>query len=520
MASFQIHRDITNEKENSAALVTLKEKSVMSSKQPLGVIKEKQMLAPREHFGVLSSNNNNQQARGIPAPGGKAVLREVGPTKSSDENVIYAAVGGSKKSSVVDQFKNFTVYEDNYDTQVTIAPPKQTVAAAPAVSSIIDKENQIIDNVKEYGNQQEYDLDGTPMSVTDVLSPMSLDRSIGGVQSIDEDAHKDVTGQQLLTARELPPRNDRQRFFEVTQYQTDILRYFQESEKKHRPKAQYMRRQRDINHNMRSILIDWLVEVSEEYKLDTETLYLSVSYLDRFLSQMAVVRSKLQLVGTAAMYIAAKYEEIYPPAVGEFVFLTDDSYTKVQVLRMEQVILKVLSFDLCTPTAYVFVNTYAVLSDMPERLKYLTLFLCELSLMEGDPYLQYLPSLISSAALALARHMLGMDIWSQKLEEITTYKLADLKTVMLQLCQTHNNSKELNTQAIREKYNREKYKKVTAIESIELTKEQLDKLCVAYQMEQQQLQEASVSSSSSATTITSLPPPNNPQTKANLFYKF
>lgn len=68
-----------------------------------------------------------------------------------------------------------------------------------------------------------------------------------------------------------------------------------------------------------------------------------------------------------------KYEEIYPPEVGEFVFLTDDSYTKAQVLRMEQVILKILSFDLCTPTAYVFINTYAVLCDMPEKLKYMTL---------------------------------------------------------------------------------------------------------------------------------------------------
>lgn len=76
-------------------------------------------------------------------------------------------------------------------------------------------------------------------------------------------------------------------------------------QKKHRPKPHYMRRQKDINHSMRSILIDWLVEVSEEYKLDTETLYLSVSYLDRFLSHMAVVRNKLQLVGTAAMYIAS-----------------------------------------------------------------------------------------------------------------------------------------------------------------------------------------------------------------------
>lgn len=76
-------------------------------------------------------------------------------------------------------------------------------------------------------------------------------------------------------------------------------------QKKHRPKPQYMRRQTDINYSMRTILIDWLVEVTEEYKLDTETLYLAVSYVDRFLSQMSVKRTKLQLVGTAAMYIAS-----------------------------------------------------------------------------------------------------------------------------------------------------------------------------------------------------------------------
>lgn len=76
-------------------------------------------------------------------------------------------------------------------------------------------------------------------------------------------------------------------------------------QKKHRPKPHYMRRQTDINYSMRTILVDWLVEVSEEYNLDTETLYLSVSYIDRFLSHMSVVRNKLQLVGTAAMYIAS-----------------------------------------------------------------------------------------------------------------------------------------------------------------------------------------------------------------------
>jgi len=73
----------------------------------------------------------------------------------------------------------------------------------------------------------------------------------------------------------------------------------------HRPKPNYMRRQTDITSNMRSILVDWLVEVADEYKLHRETLFLAVDFVDRFLSVMAVQRQKLQLVGAAAMFIAA-----------------------------------------------------------------------------------------------------------------------------------------------------------------------------------------------------------------------
>lgn len=42
-----------------------------------------------------------------------------------------------------------------------------------------------------------------------------------------------------------------------------------------------MAKQPDINMNMRAILVDWLVEVAEEYKLHDETLYLAVNYIDR-----------------------------------------------------------------------------------------------------------------------------------------------------------------------------------------------------------------------------------------------
>lgn len=66
-----------------------------------------------------------------------------------------------------------------------------------------------------------------------------------------------------------------------------------------------MRKQPDITNSMRAILVDWLVEVGEEYKLQNETLYLAVNYIDRFLSSMSVLRGKLQLVGTAAMLLAS-----------------------------------------------------------------------------------------------------------------------------------------------------------------------------------------------------------------------
>lgn len=71
-----------------------------------------------------------------------------------------------------------------------------------------------------------------------------------------------------------------------------------------------MKKQPDITNSMRAILVDWLVEVGEEYKLQNETLYLAVNYIDRFLSSMSVLRGKLQLVGTAAMLLAS-YVPIY-----------------------------------------------------------------------------------------------------------------------------------------------------------------------------------------------------------------
>ena len=124
-------------------------------------------------------------------------------------------------------------------------------------------------------------------------------------------------------------------------YSESILEYMIRFEKKFLPNPDYMARQPEINCKMRSILIDWMVEVTDEYKMNDETLFLAITYIDRYLSTTLIERQTFQLLGTSCLFIAAKYEEIYPPDVHEFVYVTDDSYTKSQVLQMEMKILKV-----------------------------------------------------------------------------------------------------------------------------------------------------------------------------------
>ncbi len=77
-------------------------------------------------------------------------------------------------------------------------------------------------------------------------------------------------------------------------YGREIHAHLRELEREGAVHPNYMALQRDINAQMRSILVDWLVEVTQEYHLADETLHLCVYYTDRFLSRLPVQRSRLQ----------------------------------------------------------------------------------------------------------------------------------------------------------------------------------------------------------------------------------
>ena len=66
--------------------------------------------------------------------------------------------------------------------------------------------------------------------------------------------------------------------------------------------------QKFISPVMRTILVDWLVELQENFELYHETLYLTVKLADHYLARKVVRKEYLQLVGAAAMLLASKFE--------------------------------------------------------------------------------------------------------------------------------------------------------------------------------------------------------------------
>lgn len=70
----------------------------------------------------------------------------------------------------------------------------------------------------------------------------------------------------------------------------------------------YMGKQPSVSQWMRSLLVDWMVEVQESFELNHETLYLAVKLVDLYLDKVIVGKETLQLIGAAAMFIASKYD--------------------------------------------------------------------------------------------------------------------------------------------------------------------------------------------------------------------
>ncbi|XP_028326895.1 G1/S-specific cyclin-E2 [Gouania willdenowi] len=134
----------------------------------------------------------------------------------------------------------------------------------------------------------------------------------------------------------------------------------------------YLQRHPKLQPKMRSILLDWLFEVSEVYNLHRQTVYLAQDYFDRYmLTQTDVKKENLQLLGITALFIAAKMEEIYPPKIYEFAYVTDGACDIWDIQGIELDILKALNWNLCPETPISWLNLYVQIEAMQSEENFL-----------------------------------------------------------------------------------------------------------------------------------------------------
>lgn len=274
--------------------------------------------------------------------------------------------------------------------------------------------------------------------------------------------------------------NDRDDLTCCVEYVNEIFEYCHIKEVSDKVRPDYMTEQVDINEKMRAILVDWMVEVHVKFKLLTETMFLSVNIVDRFLSIKPITRQKLQLVGISAMLIASKYEEIYAPELRDFIHIADKAYSREEVLRMERLILTALDFNLSTSTPLHFLRRFSKASKSDSKTHTLSKYLSELTLAEYG-MLKYLPSHIAASSVYIARCMTGRAPWSATLEKYAGLREEDiadcvheLNAVLKKTLQTGYKLEHSDKQpsglicAVYKKYSHERLLSVAKIPAVDL----------------------------------------------------
>jgi Cyclin, N-terminal domain/Cyclin, C-terminal domain len=176
------------------------------------------------------------------------------------------------------------------------------------------------------------------------------------------------------------------------------------------PNPHYMDNQAEIKWSMRTVLMDWVIQVHHRFNLLPETLFLTVNYIDRFLSCKIVSLGKLQLVGATAIFIAAKYEEINCPSVQEIVYMVDGGYTIDEILKAERFMLTMLQFELGWPGPMSFLRRISKADDYDLETRTLAKYFLEVTIMD-EQFIGSPPSFTAAAAHCLARLMLRKGPW-------------------------------------------------------------------------------------------------------------
>ncbi|KAE9420728.1 hypothetical protein Angca_008055, partial [Angiostrongylus cantonensis] len=208
-----------------------------------------------------------------------------------------------------------------------------------------------------------------------------------------------------------------EREYQYVEHSDQVYKYLLHLEKRSQIEENFMTHS-PSTPKMRSILVDWLIQVHTRFHLLPETLHLTVYLLDVMLSRTKVDKEELQLVGVACMLVASKYEEMYAPDIHDFEYITDNTYTKKQILKMETKILIAAKFELSRPHSIAFLRWYSKEMKFGLRMHHMCKFLIEMAFLDCS-LSPILPSRIACVCTFIASKLCDAAYDSETMRKLT-----------------------------------------------------------------------------------------------------
>ncbi|KAJ7225797.1 cyclin [Mycena pura] len=201
------------------------------------------------------------------------------------------------------------------------------------------------------------------------------------------------------------------------EYRDDIRHYMHEMERYTMSSIQSMDQQPEIRWHMRPCLVDFLVEIHFTFRLRPETLYLTLNIVDRYVSRRIVYIKHYQLVGCAALWIAAKFEDAKDrvPTVQDLAHICRETYDESAFIQMEGHVLSTIQWTLGHPTAEAWLRLICCGPYVEDaKVQHVARFLMEITLFYRE-FVKFSPSSIALAALTLARSLCGKSrrLWDE-----------------------------------------------------------------------------------------------------------
>ena len=237
-----------------------------------------------------------------------------------------------------------------------------------------------------------------------------------------------------------------------------------------KPDHTYMSRQSEINDKMRSILVDWLIDVHFKFGFTDETLFMTISIIDRYLSVCQITRTNFQLLGITALMIACKHEEIDLPKIDDFIYITDNAYVKNEVIKMENDVLSKLNFSFLYPSPIKFFEYLSFHFNFEKKHHMMGKYLMESFLLDVKNA-KYKPSIISCACTYIVMKFFKMSNYHESYdkkffnldEAEEKYSEHNIKECAKDICLFVDNINKTNYQACVKKYSKPENEKVAII---------------------------------------------------------